>query len=303
MDAEYGSSASDVRAEFIWAEPPAANDNALFGGGDHIAGYAPLALIAPDAQGALQTYWVHGNHLGVPIVTTDTQGSVVDPGNDFLRPGFPGQSQVLSDLYYNRNRDYDPVTGRYIQADPIGLAGDVNPYVYANADPVNGIDPLGLMFNPTDSLTNMQFDLIADAGEVLGAANARNAGRVLCFDRDQIVLGFAIGAITSHPLARIGRIHGNSLNYIGETHVYVIRGPNGVHKIGESMLGVTRNGVSRRGGMQARRLSRKTGKHYQSEIRRTFPNKRAAREYERRFIETYRRLFGEKTLPGNKTNR
>ncbi|WP_249171758.1 RHS repeat-associated core domain-containing protein [Erythrobacter sp. JK5] len=69
---------------------------------------------------------------------------MVDPGNDFLRPGFPGQSQVLSDLYYNRNRDYDPVTGRYIQADPIGLAGDVNPYVYANADPVNGIDPLGL---------------------------------------------------------------------------------------------------------------------------------------------------------------
>ncbi len=52
---------------------------------------------------------------------------------------------MLGDLYYNRNRDYDPVTGRYIQADPIGLAGDVNPYVYANADPVNGIDPLGLL--------------------------------------------------------------------------------------------------------------------------------------------------------------
>ncbi|WP_305819758.1 polymorphic toxin type 8 domain-containing protein [Erythrobacter sp. JK5] len=143
--AEYGASANDVRAEFIWAEPPAANDNAPFGGGDHIAGYAPLALVAPNAQGALQTYWVHGNHLGVPLVTTDAQGTVVDPGNDFLRPGFPGQSQVLADLYYNRNRDYDPVTGRYIQADPIGLAGDVNPYVYANADPVNGIDPLGLM--------------------------------------------------------------------------------------------------------------------------------------------------------------
>lgn len=143
--AEYGSSASDVKAEFIWAVPPAANDNSPFGGGDHIGGYAPLALVAENASNQLELYWVHGNHLGVPLVTTDAQGSVVNPGNDFLRPGFPGQSQVLSDLYYNRNRDYDPVTGRYIQADPIGLLGDVNPYVYANADPVNGIDPDGLM--------------------------------------------------------------------------------------------------------------------------------------------------------------
>ncbi|MEE4539424.1 MAG: hypothetical protein V2J51_13150 [Erythrobacter sp.] len=41
---EYGSSANDVKAEFIWALPPAANDNSPFGGGNHIAGYAPLAL-------------------------------------------------------------------------------------------------------------------------------------------------------------------------------------------------------------------------------------------------------------------
>ncbi|MEE4209716.1 MAG: RHS repeat-associated core domain-containing protein, partial [Parvularcula sp.] len=92
-----------------------------------------------------ELYWVHGNHLGVPVVTTNAQGQVVTPANDFLRPGFPGQSEVLADLYYNRARDYDPVLGRYIQADPIGLAEDVNPYVYAGSDPVNMIDPLGLM--------------------------------------------------------------------------------------------------------------------------------------------------------------
>ncbi|MFL0357579.1 RHS repeat domain-containing protein [Erythrobacter sp. GH1-10] len=148
---EYGASALDVKAEFIWAIPPAANDNSPFGGGDEIAGFTPLALVAEDASNQLELYWVHGNHLGVPIVTTNAQGQVVSPGNDFLRPGFPGQSQVLSDLYYNRARDYDPVTGRYIQADPIGLAGDVNPYVYAGADPVNAIDPLGLFKgNPAD---------------------------------------------------------------------------------------------------------------------------------------------------------
>ena len=139
------TSAGEVKAEFIWALPPAANDNGLYGGGDHISGYAPLALVAENASNQLELYWVHGNHLGVPVVTTNAQGQVVTPGNDFLRPGFPGQSEVLADLYYNRARDYDPVTGRYIQADPIGLRGDVNPYVYAGSDPVNGIDPLGLM--------------------------------------------------------------------------------------------------------------------------------------------------------------
>lgn len=142
--AEYGASASEVKAEFIWAVPPGANDNSPFGGDDGIVGYAPLALVTTNAANGQELYWVHGNHLGVPLVTTNALGQVVDPGSDFLRPGFPGQSQVLSDLYYNRARDYDPVLGRYIQADPIGLLGDVNPYLYANGDPVNGIDPLGL---------------------------------------------------------------------------------------------------------------------------------------------------------------
>lgn len=36
--AEYGASASEVKAEFIWALPPAANDNAPFGGDDGIVG-------------------------------------------------------------------------------------------------------------------------------------------------------------------------------------------------------------------------------------------------------------------------
>jgi hypothetical protein len=49
----------------------------------------------------------------------------------------------LADLYYNRYRDYDPTTGRYIQADPIGLRGGGNPYLYANANPLRFTDPSG----------------------------------------------------------------------------------------------------------------------------------------------------------------
>ena len=42
------------------------------------------------------------------------------------------------------HRFYDPETGRYISADPIGLAGGVNLYAYVQNNPVNWIDPEGL---------------------------------------------------------------------------------------------------------------------------------------------------------------
>lgn len=49
-----------------------------------------------------------------------------------------------SGLLYRRNRYYDPASGRFTQSDPIGLAGGLNQYNYAGADPVNHYDPLGL---------------------------------------------------------------------------------------------------------------------------------------------------------------
>ena len=42
------------------------------------------------------------------------------------------------------HRYYDPSTGRYISVDPIGLSGGLNLYSYANQNPINEIDPLGL---------------------------------------------------------------------------------------------------------------------------------------------------------------
>jgi RHS repeat-associated protein len=47
-------------------------------------------------------------------------------------------------LHYNYFRYYDPKTGRYLTPDPIGLDGGINLYVYANLNPTNVVDPLGL---------------------------------------------------------------------------------------------------------------------------------------------------------------
>ncbi|MCV5555584.1 RHS repeat-associated core domain-containing protein, partial [Escherichia coli] len=69
----------------------------------------------------------------------------------------PGQQyDEESGLYYNRNRYYDPLQGRYITQDPIGLEGGWNLYQYP-LNPIEHIDPLGLAldlnyYSPSDPI-------------------------------------------------------------------------------------------------------------------------------------------------------
>ncbi|ELU07286.1 hypothetical protein CAPTEDRAFT_51672, partial [Capitella teleta] len=46
-------------------------------------------------------------------------------------------------LHYNRFRYYDPVVGRFVHQDPIGLFGGENFYLYG-VNPIEWIDPAGL---------------------------------------------------------------------------------------------------------------------------------------------------------------
>lgn len=45
---------------------------------------------------------------------------------------------------YRRARTYNPTTGLFTQEDPLGLAGGLNAYGFAESDPVNYSDPFGL---------------------------------------------------------------------------------------------------------------------------------------------------------------
>jgi len=65
--------------------------------------------------------------------------------NGYVNPlRFQGQYfDFETGLHYNRYRYYDPVLGRFVSKDPIGLLGGLHAYAYA-PNPVGWVDPLGL---------------------------------------------------------------------------------------------------------------------------------------------------------------
>ncbi len=67
----------------------------------------------------------------------------------------PGQwADAATGLYYNMMRDYDPMMGRYVSPDPLGMRAGPNPYLYVGADPLKNVDPTGLMLFAFDGTYN-----------------------------------------------------------------------------------------------------------------------------------------------------
>ncbi|HET7233590.1 MAG TPA: RHS repeat-associated core domain-containing protein [Longimicrobium sp.] len=64
-------------------------------------------------------------------------------------------AQDASGLMFRRNRYYDAASGRFTQEDPIGLAGGLNAYGFAEGDPVTFTDPMGLCPPVGDCVANI----------------------------------------------------------------------------------------------------------------------------------------------------
>jgi RHS repeat-associated protein len=126
-------------------------------------GDTPVATIRPHTGGGIDVYYVHADHLNAPrIVTRPSDNKVAwrwdtDPfgttapnqnpqalGTFVYNLRYPGQYfDSETGLLYNMARDYDPATGRYVESDPIGLAGGIGTYNYASDRPVSSTDPTG----------------------------------------------------------------------------------------------------------------------------------------------------------------
>jgi RHS repeat-associated protein len=127
-----------------------------------------------------QLYFIHPDHLNTPRLIADQNqqpvwrwdqaepfGVNVPDGNPsglgaFEFPlRFPGQYfDKETNLAYNYFRYFDSSSGRYIESDPLGLAGGLNTFSYVGSSPLSFVDPWGLagicagknpaVFNPAD---------------------------------------------------------------------------------------------------------------------------------------------------------
>ncbi|WP_176167573.1 RHS repeat-associated core domain-containing protein, partial [Salmonella enterica] len=113
----------------------------------------------PDYTPERKVHLYHCDHRGLPLALVSIDGKIewsaeYDAWGNVQRENNPHNLKQLirlpgqqydeeTGLYYNRHRYYDPLLGRYITQDPIGLAGGLNPYTYS-LNPVQFIDPLGL---------------------------------------------------------------------------------------------------------------------------------------------------------------
>ena len=70
----------------------------------------------------------------------------------------PAETAITTAAAEGRNgiiRWYDPVTGRWLSNDPIDIEGGLNQYAFVGDNPVNRVDPLGLLMivNGTTNIT------------------------------------------------------------------------------------------------------------------------------------------------------
>ena len=123
-------------------------------------------LLAFTDHTTSNTYYAIKDHQNSVLALVDASGSVVESyeydawgrtrvfdaagkelaesaiGNRYCFQG--REIDWATGLYYFRARWYNPVSGRWLSKDPIGISGGLNLYAFCGNNPVNFVDPLGL---------------------------------------------------------------------------------------------------------------------------------------------------------------
>ena len=123
--------------------------------------------------------YFHNDHLGTTTALSDASGTRTDlffysafgvqvghTGSSDTRYGYVGaegyQTDSATGFMHLGARYYDPTIGRFLQRDPIGINGGRNVYAYSQNNPINAVDPDGLMrigpFPPTGPRDKSWFD-------------------------------------------------------------------------------------------------------------------------------------------------
>lgn len=122
---------------------------------------APLVEYDRGSGGGYTRTWLHADERG-SIVAQSNDSGVETAINSYDEYGVPASGNVgrfqytgqvwLSSLrlYYYKARIYSPKLGKFLQIDPIGFGGGMNVYNYVSSDPINFVDPSGLIDQEPD---------------------------------------------------------------------------------------------------------------------------------------------------------
>ena len=107
---------------------------------DHLG--TPRAVIHPVENNIVWRWNITNTAFGEHVASNNPDADAVTYTFNFRYPGQYYDAE--STLYYNYFRDYEPVVGRYVESDPIGLSGGKSTYAYVVSNPLANLDPLGL---------------------------------------------------------------------------------------------------------------------------------------------------------------
>jgi RHS repeat-associated protein len=227
-------------------------------------------LLAMTVHGETQTntYYYLTDHLGSVLAITDDSGAVVETyqydaygrTTVYDADGTPMDESALGNRFAFHGREvcwttglmllrarwYDPVIGRWLSKDPIGISGGLNQYVAFGNNPLIYVDPTGLELFPGGesppgtifgssvgdfselpgaigevagdiwNLPNTAFGLgLGGTGLLLGGTPPYRYGGALVFEKNPAAGFFPIMAIV------LGDTVHYAPGYKPDTHVYV----------------------------------------------------------------------------------